>query len=193
LLITGHFLALSIDAGNMPDLHLLEMQEELGLQWRPNKLDIDYLMEQLAVQISPFTHDSMQASFKRSKSWPKNKQFTESWYVENAHIDKLVNRCCSFIDGVKVCRFDEAIQSVFAEEMELHRDVWLFHFLWIALWVKAKARKNEKIWQDSFFIAHAIHTGVPLHTIPILHEICYQSVVNSVETMQERRTHLNRQ
>jgi hypothetical protein len=193
LMITGHFLAQTIELGSMPDLHLLEMQEELGLQWRPQKLDVDYLMEQLAVQISPFTPDSMQESFKRSKTWPKNKRFTESWYIENPKIDKLVNRCCSFIDGVKVCRFNEAMKAVFAQEMELNRERWLFHFLWIALWIKVKARKNEKVWQDSFFIAHAIHTGLPLDAIPIMHEICHQSVVNSIETMQERRTHLNRQ
>ncbi len=193
LMITSHFLAMTIEHGGMPDLHLLEIQEELGIQWRPLKLDIDHLMEQLGVQISPFTPESMMASFKRSKTWPKNKRFTESWYVENPQIDKLVNRCCSFIDGVKVCRFNDAINAVFAEEMELHRDQWLFHFLWIALWVKARARKNEKIWQDSFFIAYAIHTGTALNAIPIMHEICHQSVVNSIETMQERRTHLNRQ
>jgi len=193
LMMTSHFLALTIERGGMPDLHLLEMQEELGVQWQPRQLDVDYLMEQLGVQISPFTPDSMEASLKRSKSWPKNKRFTESWFIENSHIDKLVNRCCSFIDGVKVCRFSDAIKAVFAEEMELHRDRWLFHFLWIALWVKAKARKNEKTWQDSYFIAYAIQQGTPLDVIPIMHEICHQSVVNSIETMHERRTHLNRE
>ena len=190
LMMTGHFLALTIEQGGMPDLHLLEMQEELGIQWNPCKLDVDYLIEQLSVQITPFTPDSIQASFKRSKSWPKSKRFTESWYMENAQIDKLVNRCCSFVDGIKVCRFEEAIQAVFAEDMELHRDQWIFHFLWIALWIKVKSRKNEKIWQDSFFIAYAIHNGTALDAIPILHEICHQSVLNSIETMQERRTHL---
>jgi hypothetical protein len=192
-MMTGHFLAMTIERGAMPDLHLLEMQEELGLHWTPQKLDVDYLIEQLAIQISPFTPDSMQASFKRSKSWPKNKRFTESWFVENPQIDKLVNRCSSFIDGVKVCRFDDAIKAVFAKEMELNRDRWLFHFLWIALWIKVKSRKNEKVWQDSFLIAYAIHTGAPLDTIPIMYEICRETVVNSIETMQERRTHLNRQ
>ena len=89
-----------------------------------------------------------------------------------------------------MCRFEESMQMVFAEEFEKHRDRWLFHFIWIALWAKSKARKNEKIGQDSFLIAHAIYTGVPLHDIPIMHEICYQSVLNSIETMQERRTYL---
>ena len=193
LMMTNHFLAITIEHGGMPDLHLLEMQEELGLHLLPRKLDVNNLIEHISVQISPFTPESMQVSFKRSKFWPKNKRFTESWYIENATIDKLVNRCCSFIDGVKVCRFNDAITAVFAEEMELHRDYWLFHFLWITLWMKARERKNEKIWQDSFFIAYAIYTGVALTDIPIMHEICHQSVINSVETMQERRTHLNRQ
>ena len=192
-IMTGHFLALTIERHEIPDLHLLEMQEELDLHWFPRKLDVPYLLEHLAVQISPFNPESIQASFLRSKSWTKNKRFTESWYVENAQIDKLVNRCCSFIDGVKVCRFEEAEQAVLSHEMECNREHWLFHFLWVSLWLKAKARKNEKVWQDSFMIAYAIHGGTPLADIPIMHEICHQSVVNSIETMQERRTHLNRE
>ncbi len=46
------------------------------------------------------------------------------------------------------------------------------------------------MWQDSFFIAYAIYTDVPLEKIPIMREIGYQTVLNSVETMTERRTHL---
>ena len=79
--------------------------------------------------------------------------------MENPLIDKIVNHNSSFVDGVRVCRLEDAIEAVFAEEMELHRDKWQFHFLWIALWVKAKERKNEKVWQDSFLIAYTIHEG----------------------------------
>lgn len=191
MMMTNHFLAKTLEHGAMPDLHLLEMQEELGVHFLPQALDFDYLIEQLSVQISPFTQESMLASFKRSKSWPKNKRFTESWYIENGVVDKLVNHCCSFVDGIKVCRFDEAMEAVFTQEMEHHRDHWVSHFLWITLWLKSCARKREKTWQDSFFIAYAIHSGEPLQSIPIMHEICRESVVNSIETMQDRRTHLN--
>ncbi|WP_412754215.1 hypothetical protein [Legionella donaldsonii] len=193
LMMTGHFLALTMQQGGMPDLHLLEMQELLGLHFLANPIDIPLFIEQLSVQITPFTPEAMQSSFIRSKSWPYSKRFTESWYIENAHIDKLVNRCCSFVEGVKVCAMDEAIATVFANELEAHRDKWLFHFLWVALWSKAKTRKNEKIWQDSFFIAYAIHTGRSLDAIPIMHEICRQTVINSIETMNERRTYLNKE
>lgn len=193
LMMTGHFLELSMRQNRMPNLHLLEVQEELGLHFHPSSIDVSYLIEQLSVQIIPFTAGAMQESFKRSKSWQKTKRFTESWYLENAHIDKLVNRCCNFVDGMKVCALEEAMATVFTQEFETHRERWLFHFLWTALWARSKSRKNEKIWQDSFFIAYAIHTGQPLVTIPIMHEICHETVINSIETMQERRTYLNKE
>lgn len=190
-LITEHFLAVTIELGAIPDLHLLEMQEELGVQWRPNKWDIGEIIKEISVQISPFTSDTLQNSLNRSKSWSKNKQFIASLYAENAQVDKIVNRCCNFVDGVKVCRFEEAMDAVFSEEMESQREQWIFHFLWIAIWARSKARKNEKIWQDAFLIAYALHTGMPIKSIPIMREICHQSVLNSIETMHERRTHLN--
>ncbi|KTD07560.1 exonuclease SbcCD subunit D C-terminal domain-containing protein [Legionella jamestowniensis] len=193
LMMVGHFLALMVQREEMPDLHLLEIQELLGLHFLPHFIDVSHVIEQLSVQITPFTPEALQSSLKRSKSWPKNKRFTESWYIENSHIDKLVNRCCTIIEGVKVCTMEDAMNAVFAQELEPQRDKWVFHFLWIALWLKSKARKNEKMWQDSLFIAYAIHSDIPLKDIPIMKEICLQTVINSIETMNERRTHLNKE
>lgn len=190
-LITNHFLAMMLDQGSMPELHLLEIQEELGIQFSPQSLDVDHVLQQLSIQISPFTTETIDLSFKRSKTWLQKKRFTESWFMENASVDRLVNRCSSFVDGVKVCELDKAMDAIFTEDMELHRDRWLFHFLWVSLWMKACARKNEKMWQDSFIIAHVIQSGAPLASIPILHDICRQSVMNSIETMQDRKTHLS--
>jgi hypothetical protein len=192
-LFANHFLAITLEHNEMPDLHLLEIQEELGVHFSPQKMDVQATLNELAVLINPFTPECIQAAFARSKNWSKTKSFTESWYLENSEVDKLVNRCCSFVKGTKICRTQEAMDLVLSELMESQRDYWLFHFLWIALWAKAKSRKNEKTWQDSFFIAHAIQSGTPLQTIPIMHDICRQSVINSIETMQERRTHLTQE
>ncbi len=191
--MTNHFLAITLEHGGMPDLHLLEIQEELGLHFIPKHVDILAVIDQLSVQVTPFTEAALEASLMRSKTWPKTKRFTESWFLENAQIDKLVNRCCSFIDGVKVCRLADAKDAVFVYELEQHRARWIFHFIWIALWLKAHARKNEKAWQDAFFIAYAIHHQKPLKEIPIMREICHQSVINSIETMQDRKTHLSQE
>ena len=192
-LMTNHFLGLTHAKEEMPDLHLLEVQEMLGLHFQPALIDIPYTIEQLSVEITPFTPDAMQSALMRSKNWAQKKRFTESWYIENAHIDKLVNRCCTIIEGTKVCALEEAKQLVFAFEFEKERDKWLFHFLWMALWAKAKTRKNEKIWQDNFYIAYVIYTGLPLTAIPIMQDICHQTVINSIETMHERRTYLNQE
>ncbi len=193
LLMVEHFLAVTIEQGEIPSIQFLDIQEFLGVRIRPKKLDIDYLFEQLGIQITPFTQEAINQSLQRSKSWLKHKAFTESWYLENPLIDKIVNHHSSYVDGIRVCRLEDAMQDVFAEEMERHRDKWQFHFLWVALWIKAKARANEKAWQDSFLIAHSIHEGMSLKEIPVMQEICRQTVINSVETMQERRTHLSQE
>ncbi len=190
--ITNHFLATMIEQDSVPDLHLLEIQEELGIQFLPQKINVADLIQQLGVQISPFTEETIAASLKRSKTWLKKKPFTESWFMESASIDKIVNRSSSFIDGIKICELDEAMQALLIEDMELNRDRWIFHFLWTALWLKTSSKKNEKTWQDCFIIAHAIQSGRPLMSIPILREICRRSVINSIETMQERKTYLGR-
>lgn len=186
-----HFLAILHERGMVPPIHFLEIQELLGLRLRPNKLDLDSLFEELSIQISPFTQEVIDESLQRSKNWLKTKPFTESWYLENPVIDKIVNQNCSFVEGVKVCRLEEAVDQVFDQELEVHRNKWEFHFLWMALWVKSGARKTEKIWKDAFLIAYLIHSGKALREIPVMQEICYQTVVNSVETMQDRRTYLS--
>ncbi|MGM9453027.1 hypothetical protein ACTAZI_06785 [Legionella bozemanae] len=192
-MMVEHFLAVTIEKGEIPNVQFLEIQELLGVRLRPIKLDIDYLFEQLSIQVTPFTQEVIFESLRRSKSWLKTKSFTESWYLENPLIDKIVNHNSSFVDGIRVCRMEDAMDAVFSEEMELHRDKWQFHFLWVSLWMKAKEKRNEKMWRDSFLIAYTIHEGTPLKEIPVMQEICRQTVINSVETMHERRTHLSQE
>ncbi|GGI84593.1 hypothetical protein [Legionella impletisoli] len=188
--LTNHFLAISIAHGEMPDLHLLEIQEELGLQFIPQHIDEKALLQQLTIQIAPFTHVRVDEALQRSRGWSKTKRFTESWYIENQDVDKVVNQFCSFMQGTKVCDFEAAMDAVFAQVFEKQRDRWLFHFIWVALWLKNKARKSEKTWEDCVLIAHLIAQNKPLCELPIMQEICEQTVHNSIETMTERRTYL---
>lgn len=189
--ITQHFLAVTIASHHVPDLHVLEIQELLGIQFMPVQLDPTVVLEELIVSITPFTPERLALAVKQSLRWAEKNQFIDSWYIENQQVDKWVNRYSSFIEGVKTCRAAEAMQAVFAEEMEPHRAAWLFHFVWVALWLKAGARKNATYWQDSLLIAYSLSQGLPLHEIPLMRMICEQSVKNSIETMEERRTYLN--
>lgn len=189
-MMTNHFLSITLANGGMPDLHLLEIQEELGVQFLPKNLDMDTIMQQMGVDICPVTTQIIETSLLRSKKWPKTKTFVASWLIENAAIDKLVNQCSGFVNGIKVCELDKAAVLVF-EEFEQHREEWLFHFLWVALWMSAGSRRSELMWQDCFFIAHIIQSGEPLNSIPLMQEICKRSVLNSIDTMQDRRTYLS--
>lgn len=192
-LIIEHFLALTRERGDIPYLYFLEVEEMLGVRFKPNLLSWSSLFDQLSVQIVPFNQEALENSLKRSKAWLKKQRFTESWFLENQSIDKIVNSNSTFVNGVKICHMEDAIAAVFQEEIEPNREKWQFHFLWIALWSKVRSRKNEKIWQDSFLLAHLIREGKPLHEIPIMQEICRQTVINSVETMRERKTHLSKE
>lgn len=190
-LLVNHFLAITISKGNMPDLHLLEIQEELGLQFIPEMIDINDLMQKLSIQINPFTEDVVENSLNRSKKWLKNKRFADSWFIESPDIDRLVNSCSSYVDGIKICATNAAMDKVFQEHMEKNRDFWILHFLWLALWAKVHSRANEKIWEDSFIIAYSIYSEKELNLIPIMREICRKSVLNSMQTMRERGTYLS--
>jgi hypothetical protein len=193
LKMSEHFLAQTLAIGGMPDLHFLEIQELLGVHFKPNLLDVPYLFQEMAVKIAPFTEEVMQQSFKRSQTWIKNKRFTASWYMENPQIDKLVNSCSSFVEGIKICRVKDAINALLKGDIESYRDKWAFHFLWMALWAEVHAKHNEKIATDCFFIGYALHEGYTFEAIPIMHAICRKSVLNSIETMQERGTYLNQE
>ncbi len=186
-----HFLDETLKSGQMPDLHLLELQEELGVTWIPKAIDVETLMAQLSVQISPFTPEVLQKALKRSKHWFSQKPYARAWFVENPEVDKWVNRFSVYENGVKTCRYEDAIRAVFEQEFELRRDRWLFHFLWASLWLKARNRTRETLWKEVFLIAYAIQTGIPMSQIPLMQVICHHTVLNSVETMQSRRTHLS--
>lgn len=192
-LMTEHFLSLMLKQNAVPSIYLLEIQELLHHTFIPNEIDVNQVIKELAIQISPFTPEVIQSSFKRSRTWSQSKAFTESWYLEHPQIDKLVNRYCSIVEGVKICEMDEAISSLFSEIFENQRSKWIFHFLWVALWIKSKAKKFEKIWQDCLLIAYALQTGVLIKEIPIMWEIGHQTILNSMETMQERRTYLTKE
>lgn len=189
-LFVNHFLAVTIESGAIPGLHFLEIEELLGIQFIPQKINIVETLEKLATNIHPFTPERMEETFSRTKSWTKTKSFTESWFIENQDVDRLVNSCSSFTDGTKICMLEDAVDRLFKDFMEKQRPHWIFHFLWVALWAKSHSRKNEKTWEDSLLIAYAIHHNTPLKDIPIMQEICRQTIINSIETMQERKTYL---
>lgn len=189
--MVNHFLWVGQLNGNVPPLHLLEIQENLRVELYPVPIEMTDIMQELGVQIVPFTSELLAEGIKRSRLWFRDKPVTQSWFEEDTKIDIVVNQCCNFVEGVKVCALDQACNLVLSEVLELKREKWAFHFLWTALWAKAKTRKNERFWQDCYFVAYAIIEGWALKDIPIFHDIAHLTAMNSLETMNERRSYLN--
>lgn len=191
LQITEHFLALMLAQEKMPDLYLLEIQELLGCQFYPHLIDVKSLMITLNSQYNFDLNSIYQESIQRSKLWKDKHNFVKSWYDERTAVDKIVNKFCCIVNGTRVCSTEKAIAAIFKDLLEKQREQWVFHFLWISVWAQSKNRKYEELAFDSLCISYAIYSGFALQSIPIMQTICYQSVVNSIETMTERRAHLN--
>jgi len=189
--IIPHFLEETLAKSSMPGLNFIELQEVSGVIFFPKKLDINHWIQILSVQIQPFTPETIQKSLKRSHSWLKTKRFVSSWFIESPRVDKIVNEYSGFEEGIKVCRFEKAVDAVLEALFENQRPRWLFHFLWSALWLKTKASPQHHTWEDCFIIAYLIYNHEPLNNISLLYAMCSQSVVHSIETMCERQTHLH--
>ncbi|MCC5792717.1 MAG: hypothetical protein JJT82_08965 [Legionellaceae bacterium] len=189
--LTNHFLQETLAMGSMPDLQLLQLQEVLGIQFIPQKIDIKALLASLTVLIQPFTPELITQALQSSKKWSYKAPFAGSWFAESPVIDSVVNQCCTYKEGTKICDLTEAITQVIHQVFDAQREKWCFHFLWNALWLKAKARPQERSWRDSLLIAYVIDQGMALADIPVMQTIAQQTVINSMETMNNRRTHLN--
>ncbi|MDP3559205.1 MAG: hypothetical protein Q8R79_02470 [Legionellaceae bacterium] len=189
--MVNHMLALMMEQHNVPDLQLLALQESSGLDFRPLSLDVGAVMEQVSVGITPFTPAIIEDALDNTRTWIRQKSFAASWFWEDPEIDAVVNRCCTIVQGVKVCALEKAVTSVLEEIFEPARQQCMFHFLWVALWARARTRARQpRIWQDSFLIAYAIYHGRPLREIPLILAMAHRTVLHSIETMGIRRTHL---
>lgn len=186
-----HFLYETLNLGGMPGLSFFEFQEAVNMLFPVQKITLEDCIQTLSVQIQPFTPEVIEKSLKRSRHWMKTKRFVSSWFVESSQVDKIVNEYSGFENGIKVCRFEKACDTVLTDIFEHQRERWLFHFIWASFWLKTKTSAQSHTWEDCFIIAYLIYSGEPLSTIPLFYAMCSQSVVHSIDTMRDRQTHLH--
>jgi hypothetical protein len=191
LLIADHiYQSQKIDA--VPHINLLQLQELTSSQWQAQPLNMEVIIKNFSSKIDAFNSKEWQEkSLLRSGNWYKKYGFTESWYDESPELDKLVNQSCSFLDGIKQCNMSLAMPNILNEYFEPRREQWLEHFLWLSLWAKPYARHNEYLWKDALAIANALYNNKAMVDIPIIQVICEHSILQSVETMENRKTHLS--
>lgn len=191
LLVADHiYQSQKIDA--VPHINLLQLQELTSSQWQAQPLNIELIIANLISKVDDFANKQWQEqSLLRSGNWYRKYEFTESWFDESPELDKLVNQSCSFLDGIKQCNMSLAMPSILEAYFEPRREQWLEHFLWLTLWAKPNARHNEYLWKDSLTVANALYNNKPMLEIPIIQVICEHSILQSIETMENRKTHLS--
>lgn len=190
-MICQHFLSESLGHAHMPALQFLQLQEQLGVHFVPEPIALHDSIEALSVELHPFTQSKMQEAIIYTRKWEKDGRFSQSWFVENSEVDALVNRCCTLEENTKACDLSEALPLLINEIFSKMRNYWCFHFFWNALWLKSTAQARERSWKDCLFLAYFLDQGGDMMQIPVMYQIAQQSVINSMETMTQRRTHLS--
>lgn len=190
LIIADHIYQ-SQKVDSVPHLSLLQLQEITDSQWQARPLDVDETLANLKASIGDIDQAFIEKSLQRSGNFYKKYGFTQSWFDESPELDKFVNLHSSFIDGIKHCDMSKALPDIMENYFEPHREQWLEHFLWLALWAKPNARHNEYLWKDAYVIASILSKDTPMIDIPLLQVICEHSIMQSLETMESRKTHLS--
>lgn len=190
--LINHILSQAVAKNNIPDIHVLELSEELNQTWKPIPIDFKKAITELAKNTSNLDDATWQKkSLIRSKSWPQTKENYASWFLESLDVDRVVNQNSTFKNGIKFCDVEKTAINIVDEVFEKSREDWIEHFYCLAYWSSISARKNELFWQDSLYIAKLLLHGAPMKDIPLLDKIAKESIVHSLETMEQRKSHLS--
>lgn len=189
--IANHFLTFNCRSGEFPDVHVMALAEALGAPFYPEKIALSKSIEADLVRIQPYTEERVQAALTRSSQWVRGRAFAQSWFMESPEIDKAVNRFSQWHQGVRICDMTRAHEAVLNDLLLKQRGVWTFRLYWLYIWASVCPKKREHIAEDALILAHLLDEQYDMRNMGVFHDIAKQSVINSAETMSERRTHLH--
>jgi hypothetical protein len=190
--IISHHIAAGHKHGEVPEHHLLRVMECVTTDvWRAKVLNFNQALENLLNAFpKPLTDEFIHTSLKKSGSWMRDKAFVQSWFEQSETVDALVNQYSQLINGKRLIKRVPAMKAVYEAILEPKRQQWAEHFIWMALWSQSHAKPNERAWKDFTVLAKCLIDGMALSSIPLMTDVCYQTVMVSAETMTDRNTHL---
>jgi hypothetical protein len=189
--IFGHFLALTKAAQMMPPIHYLEIQEKLGVEFKPEFINLNLDLQHACTKIYPFNDDLVQLAKNNTRTWLYSKSWAQAWYVESEKIDHIIIQFSRFDHGKLLCDIPKAVKVVMRDFFATIRPFWAFHFYWVSLWLAAQGGRNLKNAEYSAIIAYLLITDCPIEEIPILKVIAKKSLEFCIKTLQERKAYLN--
>ena len=192
--IVSHYIALNNTNGETPESDLIEIHEHLGAQdWRAEPTFIETILSALIAEVNPDGMSSawIEKSLKRSGDWIRYEEFTNPWFEVSPSIDALINRHTSLMNGKPKIKRDEALQELSSKGFELVRHKWVAMFSWMALMAKSQPIDDTPmLWKDFATLAFVLHQGQAMHDIPLMRSIVHDSLSISIDSMKERRSHL---
>lgn len=190
--IVSHYISVGCARGDVPHPFCLELNELLQQNWRSEPINIDQKLQDLIKDIDQhFDQAYIQSSLAKSGQWLGKKNFVDSWFEQSEVIDKIVNQNTRLEEGVRYCEVTDAVGAILSEVFEPLREKWLLQFIFMAMWARSRAKKNERMWKDLTVLAYCIDQGKPLQDLPIIEKLANETVLISLETMHARGTHLN--
>lgn len=167
-----HAIAVGAKAGRPPGDAILQIAELFGgAGWRGRRLEIPAEAERLFDAL-PADHRSLaaiEASLERSGQWIE-KEFAESWFLDDADIRAIVKRAPRRDMSV-------AVERLLAEAMPRQRQEWAERFLLLALCSRAATDRTQKAYADDFIIlSHSLCGDRGLTEIPLMIAIARRTV-----------------
>lgn len=174
-----HFMWVGRQQGNTPPAGLLQVAEELGIEyWLPRQVNI---ADEIAAIEQVIDHQLLSPErvarvIKASADWPEDKPFASSWFEDDASVDEVLKS----VRGLTYSRFGalpaKAVEAIIDQVVQPKYPVWAERLLWMTLWAKACRNKGPIPWHELFIVARQLAQSTHAREVPLLAAVAERSV-----------------
>lgn len=168
--IICHEIQVGLDAGELPQAGLLQVQEMLGgTGWQPSRLDWREVLATLLSAVPGARREPAAVAelLRQSVLWAA--QFAESWFEDDQEVARQI--------GLRRMRgAEKQAELVLQTFIEARRDKWAELFCWTALWLREAAPEDDAPWQQFVILADAIAGGCRLDGVSLMRQIAMSTV-----------------
>jgi hypothetical protein len=176
-----HGLAEGSVLGKAPNFWLTHVAEVLGKdQWKAVPFDAHRELAFMRTELERTTPELLTDKFRKkalkdSAGWCSEHYFTESWFEDDAGVDKVITTVLNKKRNQADAEWS-AVQAVIESILEKRRNIWFERLTLNALWLKS-SKKSPLPWHQLFHLAGAIaDSTLPLAEIPLMESIAINSL-----------------
>lgn len=165
-LLIGHYLAVGLASGEVPNAGLLDFMESAGIETcQPAALAAVDLVSLMENDVEAMRLDSagIDDIVQGSAGWPGQFEFMESWFEDDAMVEQVLAKRPTAKTPTKV-------RAIISAVLEPRRKKWAERFLWTALWLKQE-KQDQQPWVAFFAIGRELDRDRPLAKIPVMQSV----------------------